>query len=66
VRARRDKHAKFARIKWWKLKGDTSEVFKERVIKEGTWKEAIGFKVIRLITISRPYRWSMLDQGRLD
>ena len=39
VRARRDKQAKIERIKWWKLKGDTSEVFRERVIKEGSWKE---------------------------
>jgi hypothetical protein len=34
-----DKQAKIERIKWWKLKGKTSEVFKERVIKEGSWKE---------------------------
>ena len=31
--------AKIERTKWWKLKGETSEVFRERVIKEGTWKE---------------------------
>ncbi|TKW31776.2 hypothetical protein SEVIR_2G129701v4 [Setaria viridis] len=37
--ARRDKQAKIARTKWWKLKEETSEVFKERVIKEGPWKE---------------------------
>ena len=24
---------------WWKVKGETSEVFRERVIKEGSWKE---------------------------
>ena len=39
VRARRDKQAKIERTKWWKLKGKTSEVFRERVIKEGSWKE---------------------------
>ena len=39
VRARRDKQAKIERTKWWKLKGETSEVFRERVIKEGSWKE---------------------------
>ena len=33
VRARRDKQAKIERIKWWKLKGETSEVFRERVTK---------------------------------
>ncbi|XP_066321199.1 uncharacterized protein [Miscanthus floridulus] len=39
VRARRDKQAKIERTKWWKLKGETSEVFREMVIKEGSWKE---------------------------
>ena len=39
VRVRRDKQAKIQRIKWWKVKGETSEVFRERVIKEGSWKE---------------------------
>ena len=39
VRARRDKQAKIERTKWWKLKGKTSEVFRKRVIKEGSWKE---------------------------
>ena len=39
VRAHRDKQAKIERTKWWKLKGKTSEVFRKRVIKEGTWKE---------------------------
>ena len=39
VRARRDKQAKIERTKWWKLKRETSEVFRERVIKEGSWKK---------------------------
>ena len=39
VRVRRDKQAKIERTKRWKLKGETSEVFRERVIKEGSWKE---------------------------
>jgi hypothetical protein len=30
------------RIKWWKLKGKTSIVFKERSIKECIWKEEDG------------------------
>ena len=34
-----DKQAKIERTKWWKLKGETSEIFTERVIKEGSWKE---------------------------
>ena len=39
VRARRNKQAKIERTKWWKLKEETSEVFRERVIKKGFWKE---------------------------
>ena len=39
VRARRDKQAKIERTKWWKLKRETSEIFRERVIKEGSCKE---------------------------
>jgi hypothetical protein len=27
------------RTKWWKLKGDTSEVFREKVFVEGAWSE---------------------------
>jgi hypothetical protein len=39
VRARRVKQAKIARTKWWKLEGEASKVFKERVIEEGPWKD---------------------------
>jgi hypothetical protein len=39
IRIHRDKQAKFARTKWWKLKGETSNVFKERVILEGFWSK---------------------------
>ena len=39
VRDHRDKQAKIERTKWWKLKGETSEVFRKRVIKKGSWKE---------------------------
>ena len=39
MRARRDKQAKIERTKWWKLKEEMSEVFRERVIKEGFWKK---------------------------
>jgi hypothetical protein len=35
----RVKQAKIARTKWWKLKGETSEVFRERVFVEGAWSE---------------------------
>ena len=44
VRARMDKQTKIERTKWWKLKGETSEVFRERVIKKGSWKEKRGHK----------------------
>jgi hypothetical protein len=39
MRARRSKQAKIARTKWWKLKGEMAEVFKGRVIVEGSWNE---------------------------
>ena len=35
----RDKCAKVARTKWWKLKGEVAQAFKERVIKKGPWEE---------------------------
>ena len=39
IRVQRDKRAKVARTKWWKLKGEVAQVFKERVFKEGPWEE---------------------------
>jgi hypothetical protein len=39
IRTQRDKQAKFARTKWWKLKGETSKIFKERVFVKGAWSE---------------------------
>jgi hypothetical protein len=35
VHVRRDRSTKIMRTKWWKLKGDASQVFKNRVIAEG-------------------------------
>ena len=37
VRVRRDRQAKIAKTKWWKLKGESVEVFKRRVIEGGPW-----------------------------
>jgi len=37
IRVRQDKGARITRTKWWKLKGDASRVFKDRVIEEGAW-----------------------------
>ena len=34
---RKGKAANITRTKWWKLKGDTSQVFRARVIAEGEW-----------------------------
>jgi hypothetical protein len=34
-----NKRAKVARTKWWKLKGEVAQAFKERVIKEGPWEK---------------------------
>ena len=39
ISTHRVKQAKIARTKWWKLKGETSEVFRERVFVEGAWSE---------------------------
>ena len=39
VQARRKKQARVARTKWWKLEGEASKVFKEKVIEEGPWKD---------------------------
>ena len=33
---RGNKQARVARTKWWKLEGETSKVFKEKVIEEGS------------------------------
>ncbi|AQL05851.1 Retrovirus-related Pol polyprotein LINE-1 [Zea mays] len=37
IRLQRNKHNKVTRTKWWKLKGDVAQTFKERVIEEGPW-----------------------------
>jgi hypothetical protein len=34
---RRDRGMKITKTKWWKLKGDVSQVFKNSVITEGPW-----------------------------
>jgi hypothetical protein len=39
VCVRRDKGVKIMRTKWWKLKEDVSQVFKNKVIAEGPWNE---------------------------
>ena len=39
VRAHRDKCAKIMRMKWWKLRGEAAQTFKERMLREGPWKE---------------------------
>ncbi|KAK1682419.1 hypothetical protein QYE76_043267 [Lolium multiflorum] len=39
IRVQRGKRAKVARTKWWKLKGEASQAFRDRVIKEGPWEE---------------------------
>jgi hypothetical protein len=35
----RDRCMKITRTRWWKLKGDVSQVFKNKVIAEGSWNE---------------------------
>jgi len=39
VRTQRSKRVKVAKTKWWKLKEEAAQTFKERVIKEGPWHE---------------------------
>ena len=39
VRVHRDKHVKIARTKWWKLRGEAAQTFKERMLGEGPWEE---------------------------
>jgi hypothetical protein len=39
VCVRRDRGMKITRTRWWKLKRDVSQVFKNRVITEGPWNE---------------------------
>jgi hypothetical protein len=39
VCVRRDRGMKITRTRWWKLKRDVSQVFKNRVIAEGPWNE---------------------------
>jgi tRNA(His) 5'-end guanylyltransferase len=39
VRVHQDKRAKIARTKWWKLRGETTSTFKERMLDEGPCEE---------------------------
>ena len=34
-----DKGVQITRTKWWKLKGEDQQTFKERLITEGPWSE---------------------------
>jgi hypothetical protein len=36
---RRDRDMKIMRTRWWKLKWDVSQMFKNKVIAEGSWNE---------------------------
>jgi hypothetical protein len=39
VRVFRDKRAEIARTKWWKLRGEEAQAFKDRMLGEGPWEE---------------------------
>ena len=39
VRVHRDKRAKIMGTKWWKLRGEAAQAFKERMLGEGPWEE---------------------------
>ena len=34
-----DKRAKIMRTKWWKLRGEAAQTFKERILGEGPWED---------------------------
>ena len=38
VRVHRDKCAKIAKTKWWKLRGEAAQAFKEMMLGEGPWE----------------------------
>ena len=38
IRVHRGKRAKIARTKWWKLRGEATQAFKERMLGEGPWE----------------------------
>ena len=38
VRVHRDKRVKIVRTKWWKLRGEAAQAFKERMLGEGLWE----------------------------
>jgi hypothetical protein len=40
VYVRRDRGVKITRTKWWKIKWDVSQVFKNKVIAEGPWNKS--------------------------
>ena len=39
VRAHRNKRANIMRTKWWKLRGEAAQTFKEMMLHEGSWEE---------------------------
>ena len=39
VRIHWDKRAKIARTKWWKLRGEAAQAFKEKMLGEWPWEE---------------------------
>ena len=39
VRVHRDKRAEIARTKWWKLREEAAQTFKEMMLGEGPWEE---------------------------
>jgi hypothetical protein len=62
ISTHRDKQAKIARTKWWKLKGETSEVFTERVFVEGAWSEEEDANMwVKMATCIRRWRQRRLE-----
>jgi hypothetical protein len=44
----RDEGAKITRTKWWKLKGEAQQTFRERMIKKGPWGREGGADNMRM------------------
>jgi hypothetical protein len=54
ISTHRVKQAKIVRTKWWKRKGGTYEVFRERVFLEGAWsKEDANNMWVKMVTCIR-------------
>jgi hypothetical protein len=66
VRVHRDKRAKIARTKWWKLRGEATQTFKERMLDEGPWEEGehVDDMWLKMATCVRKVASEVFDVSR--